>query len=415
MNSPPAVPEATTRTPWRLFVLLLVSVWINYIDRGNLSVAAPAIAPEFGLTATQVGVLLSAFFWTYAGLQILGGWLVDRFDAFRVYGAAFLIWSAATFLTGFAGSFTALLLFRLLLGVGESAAYPAYSRLLASRFPEHRRGFANALVDFGGKAGPALGTFVGGLLVAHYGWRAMFFLIGGISFLWLVPWLSWAPREGTLSGASCSGPSILKILSLQPAWATFLGLFCFNYAYYFLMTWLPSYLVMDRHFSLTRMAVFSALPFAVSAVTSLVSGYASDRLIARGGAASQVRKSFAVTGVLLCAGALLGVGKAPTTLAMAFLILSFASIGLFSSNVWAITQTLAGPAAAGRWTGIQNAIGNLGGVVAPVVTGILVSRFGSFYLAFLAASLSLLLAALMYVLVLGPVVPVVWPQGRAET
>src|SRR5262249_28784431 len=149
--------------PWGVVVLLFLSVFINYVDRGNLSVAAPVLAPELSLTPAQLGWLFSSFFWTYSIVQILAGWLVDHYPVAWVYAAGYLLWSVATLATGLADSFAALFLFRLMLGAGESVAYPACSRILATHFSEDQRGRANALVDAGSKAGPALGILLGGL------------------------------------------------------------------------------------------------------------------------------------------------------------------------------------------------------------------------------------------------------------
>ena len=152
------------RHRWRLVGLLSLSVFINYVDRGNLSVAAPMLGRELALSPAQLGLLFSAFFWTYSLCQIPAGWLVDRISVTRVYAAAYLIWSVATLLTGFAHSITALLMVRLLLGLGESVAYPACSQILVRNFAEQERGRANSLIDIGAKAGPALGTLLGGLV-----------------------------------------------------------------------------------------------------------------------------------------------------------------------------------------------------------------------------------------------------------
>jgi ACS family D-galactonate transporter-like MFS transporter len=398
----PFAKKGLTTGQWRVLILLLVSAWINYLDRGNLSVAAPLLSPELGLTATQMGFLLSSFFWTYAAFQIAGGWLVDRYDVNVVYGLGFLVWSAATLFTGFVGSFAVLLLFRLLLGIGEAVAYPAYSKILC-KFPEHQRGFANALIDVGTKAGPAMGLLVGGMLVASYGWRALFITVGLASLLWLPPWFRWGRGERSVAVAAEKAPGILDILRRRAAWATFFGLFCFNYAWYFLLTWLPSYLVKERHFSIKIMAISSALPFCATAVSSLVCGWASDRLIAGGASANRVRKGFAVTGLLICAATLPGSTLPGRAMSMVCMVIAFVSIGLFTSNCWAITQTLAGPTAAGKWTGLQNAVGNLGGVVAPIVTGFIVDRVGLFFLSFVAASVFLLIGAFIYLVVLGPI------------
>jgi MFS transporter, ACS family, D-galactonate transporter len=352
--------------------------------------------------------LLSSFFWTYAGLQFLGGWLVDRYNVSLVYGLGYLVWSTATLLTGAANGFAMLLALRLLLGVGESVAYPAYSKILAGSFVEHQRGLANALVDVGTKAGPALGTLLGGLFMARFGWRAFFLGVGLLSLLWLLPWWSCAPRERQLSASAQKGPGMLQILGRREGWATFTGLFCFNYAFYFLLSWLPSYLVSERHFSMQMMAIFGALPFVVTAVASLLCGWLSDRWILEGATPSRVRKGLLVSGMILCALLLPASAAAPSALAIVLLSIAFFGIGMVTSNIWAITQTLAGSAAAGQWTGLQNSIGNLGGVVAPIVTGWIVSQTGSFYLAFVAASMSLLLGALIYGMWLGPVMPLQW-------
>ena len=199
---------------WRLVGLLALSVFINYVDRGNLSVAAPVLGRELSVSPTQLGLLFSAFFWTYALCQIPAGWLVDRFNVNRVYAAAYLIWSVATLLTAFAHTLTALLIVRLLLGLGESVVYPACSQILVRNFSEQERGRANSLIDVGAKAGPALGTLLGGLIVASCGWRALFLAAGVIGLLWLGPWYLWAesgergPRETTEPG-----PTLLQILA----------------------------------------------------------------------------------------------------------------------------------------------------------------------------------------------------------
>ena len=387
-----------------LFVLLCVSVWINYLDRGNLSVAAPALAPEMGLSAMQTGVLLSAFFWTYSLLQPAAGWLVDRYDVYRLYGFAFALWSLAVFCGGIATGFYTLLLSRLALGIGESLAYPAYSRILAAGFGEQRRGFANAMIDAGTKGGPALGTLAGGLMVEQLGWRWFFILMGGLSLIWLAPWFRAIPSKAE-ARRHASGVAPGRILRLRKAWVTFLGLFCFNYAFYFLLTWLPSYLVGERGFTLRQMAIYGALPFGATAVTSVATGWWADRRIQAGAHAGNLRRRIAVVGLLACSVCLFVSTMMAMPYAMIWLAAGFTGIGLFTSCVWAITQTLAGERAAGSWTGWQNAVGNMGGVAAPVITGWTVSLTGNFSAAFAAASVMLLLAAAFYGLLLGDVEP----------
>jgi MFS family permease len=401
-----------------ILALLLAGVTLNYIDRGSLSVAAPAMGREFALNSTEMGLLLSAFFWTYSVFQIAAGWLVDRVGAKWVYGGAFLLWSLATALTGRAHSFAALLAMRLLLGLGESANYPACVSLLARNFPEQKRGFASGLVDAGSKIGPTLSTLGVGLLIDSYGWRFLFLVIGFGSLAWLVPWI-WAmpadPPAADACGKQPKGPSLRRFFKLRAAWGTCLGMFALGYVWYFLLTWLPSYLVNERHYSTKAMAVLASLPFLGMSITSIAGGWASDRWIRRGASPTVARKTFVVAGLLLCAAFMTPAALVQNASASVVLLVAAAlSLGLYTSNVWAITQTLAGPTAAGRWAGIQNCIGNLGGVVSPALTGLIVQKTGSFFLAFVGASVVLVLGVVAYLALLGEVTPVDWDQKGTE-
>src|SRR5436190_4152980 len=187
-----------TRLQWRILVLLFISSLLNYVDRSTLSVGAIDIQRELNFSTVRLGALLSAFFFTYASFQLfmIAGWFVDRFDVRIVFAIGFFIWSSATAVTGLVNSFAVIYAMRLLLGMGESIAFPSYSRILATQYPEHHRGFANALVDAGTKIGPALGTLLGGLLMARFGWRLFFIALGMVSLLWLVPWFIFVPPVG---------------------------------------------------------------------------------------------------------------------------------------------------------------------------------------------------------------------------
>ncbi len=401
---------------WSVLSLLVLSVFINYVDRGNLSIAGPLLMASpakggLGLDPASLGHLLSAFFWTYALFQLFGivGAALDRFDVSWVYAAAFLLWSAATAVTGLAGNFVTLFALRLLLGMGESAAYPSYSKILAMHFPEHHRGLANSLIDAGSKFGPALGTLVGGLLMNRFGWRPFFFVLGAASLIWLVPWLKWMPR-GKGANLACAGtpPGTLQILRQRSAWGSFMGLFCGNYFWYFLLTWLPSYMVMERHFSMDKMASMGALAFLAIGLSAAFCGWLSDRWIASGATPTRVRKTFVASGLALSTVILPVVIVDNKDFSMALLFLTCIFFGMFSSNHWALTQTLAGPLAAGKWTGLQNGVGNLAGVVAPALTGLVVARTGQFFWAFAVAAVFLISGACFYLFVIGPIRQVQW-------
>ncbi|HWB95729.1 MAG TPA: MFS transporter, partial [Bryobacteraceae bacterium] len=220
----------------------------------------------------------------------------------------------------------------------------------------------------------------------------------------------YAPRqEAAVERNQERGPGLVEILGRRDAWGTSIAMFCFGSVWYFLLTWLPSYLVMERHFRMETMAILGSLPYWAVAASAMTCGWASDRWIARGGSATRVRKTFAVGGLALMGALMLPVAWASDAgVAVGLLVLAYLALGMFSSNVWAISQTLAGPLAAGQWTGIQNAVGNLGGVLSPLVTGLIVSRTHSFFLAFLAAAVMLGLAAVLYLVVVGRIEPHQW-------
>lgn len=406
-----------------ILVLLVLAVGINYIDRGTLSVSQTNISAEFNLNPTQMGFLISAFFWSYALFQLVAGWLVDRYDVKWVYAIGFLIWSLSTAAMGFFSGFTVFFGLRLLLGIGESVAYPATSRILAANYPEEQRGFANALIDAGSKIGPALSMLFGGLVVANYGWRALFLAVGLGSLLWLIPWLWLVPSEqkAPISADATSAPlqlgvTWLQLLTRKEVWGTSLGMFCLGYSWYFLVSWLPAYLEKDRGFSKEEMAGLGSLPFWAMAVTSLMGGWFSDRWIQSGATPTKVRMTFIVTGFLLCAAFMVpAVRVREASLCVTFLIAACAALGFYTSNVWAVTQTLAGPAAAGKWTGIQNCIGNLGGAVSSALTGWLVTKTGSFTFAFGLASGMLVLGVVAYLFMVGRVAPLNWPVAPAKS
>lgn len=399
-----------------VLALLVLAVGINYIDRGSLSVAKPELAREFGLDNARMGLLFSAFFWSYALFQLVSGWLVDRLDVKWVYAAGFLVWSLAAAAMGMVSGFATFLALRLMLGIGESVAYPATSRLLAASFPEERRGVANALVDAASKIGPALSTLIGGLVVAHHGWRILFLSVGFGSLLWLIPWVALVPSQGG-SLRRCPGTvrerqvTLADLLGRRELWGTSLGMFCLGYAWYFLVSWLPSYLVEERKFSMGVMAILGSLPFWAMAAASVMAGWLSDSLIRRGGSATRVRKTFLLAGFGLCAALVWPavVTRSPG-MSVGLLTAACAALGLFTSNVWAVTQTLAGEHAAGKWTGVQNAVGNLGGVVSPALTGWIVAVTGSFQLAFAATSVALIIGMGAYVLFVGRICPLTWPE-----
>lgn len=405
--------DQLTRKPLWLFttlILLSLAVFINYIDRGNLATAAPLIKDELGLSATQLGFLLTAFFIAYTPMQILVGWLTDRFGPGRVLLIGFVVWSAAMSLTGLVHGFAMLILLRLLLGFGESVFFPASSSIVARYLPESGRGSANAVIMAGMACGPAFGIFFGGLLIAGYGWRSFFIGFGLVSLIWVIPWLAIAQPRLVQHHATAAEipPSTRKILRERSLWGASLGHFCANYVWYFVLSWMPYYLVHERGWSMTQMAKIGGGAYLMMALTTMITGWATDGWIASGSSPTIVRKSFLGAGTGLVAVCIFGCAMASAGPSVFLFSLACAAIGLVSPNIYAVAQSLAGANAAGRWVGIQNCIGNIAGLVAPFLTGVLVDRTGNFVLAFMIAAAISALGGIAWVFGVGPVSQIDW-------
>ena len=393
----------------RVVALLTLAAFINYVDRGNLATAGPLIQDQLGLSNTQLGLLLSAFFWSYVPGQLPAGWLAERLDARRLLAAGLALWALATVLTGLAQGFLILLMVRVLLGAGESVMFPASFKILAREALEAQRGRANGLLAAGLSFGSAFGTLLGGLLMAWLGWRAVFILFGCASLLWLWPWLRTPQRVAVAhEHATEVGPSALALLQRRELWGSCLGHFCEAYAFYLVLNWLPLYLVKARGFSLAEMAPLGAAVYALFGVSSALTGWLSDGWLASGASVNRVRKSAFVGGFAGLAGCMCACasgGPLGSLLAMGGCGIC---LGIIMTALYATAQTLAGPAAAGRWMGVQNFFGNLAGIIAPVVTGMVVDRTGSFSVAFLIAAVFALIGMLAYGVIVPRIEPIDW-------
>jgi len=409
MESSPNPPRATFEQ-WRVLAMLVVCVLINYMDRTNLSVSATDLKHDLGLTPEQIGLLLSAFFWSYSVCQIPAGWLLDRFDVYRVLAAGFFLMSLATAITAAVEGFAPLFALRLTVGIGAAVAFPAFSKILASDYQEAQRGKANAAIDLGTKISTPVTMLFGGLIVAHSNWRVLFVILGLGAMLWIPLWFRWRPRVHVAQAKVAVGPPppMLELLKQRSVWGTFIGLYCLNSAWYFLITWFPYYLVNERHFSKDRMAVLGSLPFWLLAISTTLSGWIADMWIARGGNPTVVRKTFLVTGMLMCTLLLPAALVSDDRVSIALFTLACFTFGMTTSNHWGVTQTLAGPAAAGKWTGLQNAFGNVAGVTMPWITGIIVQRTQSFYWAFVLVAVLVALGAISYAFIVGRIETIRW-------
>lgn len=396
-------------------VLLALSVFINYVDRGNLATAGPLIKDELGLSATRFGLLVSVFFWTYTPAQIFAGWLAEKINPYRTLALGLTLWAVATALTGLANGFAMLVALRLLLGLGESVAFPCSSKIIAQNLATHRLGFANGLIAVGLSLGPAFGTFTGGLLMAQMGWRPVFLIFGLGSLLWLWPWLVATRHLSRHDDAPKpeNAPPFRTILMRREAWGAGLGHFASNYILYFVISWLPIYLVKARGFTVPQMAWLGGLIYLLYAASSLTTGWITDRWMASGASANRVRKSFIIASHLVSAAAMAACALGNAPVAVGGLFMAGLAFGMNSPNLYAIGQTLAGPRASGKWIGFQNCVGNVAGIVAPIVTGMVVDRTGEFTWAFAVAGLVALTGVASWTLLVRRIAPLDWRNRKA--
>lgn len=379
--------EAQDGRRWWIAALLFFAGLINYFDRTALSVALPSIAQSLRLGPTQMGVLLSAFFWSYALMQAPIGWLADRVNLRWLYAGCFALWSVASGLTGLASSLTALLLLRALLGIGESIYLPGGMKIVSMLFEPSRRGFASGIVNCGTRLGLAFGAPLIAALVVWAGWRESFFLLGFLGLVWLAPWLIMNKEQ---SGAS-KAPAVR---SQKPEWngrriinrnlaAMCVANIGYGYYFYLLVTWLPTYLVEQRRLDLRTAGAYAAVPYLTFALGEPIGGWIADQLIARGWNEVLARK-LVITGGYVSGLLLLPAGLAQSTTIAIALLGGAALVGLSTGNLYALVQK-SSPANVGLAVGLFNFSGNVPGIIAPIVTGVLVQRTGSYYPAFVVA------------------------------
>ncbi len=359
-------------------LLLGIAIFFNYVDRGALPIAAPLLKGDLNLSNEAYGVAVSAFFWIYAPVQLFAGWLCDRFSVYKLLALGILLWAGSTLLMGFAGGFTSLLVLRVMLGVGESLAFPGSSKIIARHVPPERRGVANSALAMGIALGPAVGTLAGGLMVAHWGWRAMFFVFGALTLLWLAPWRR-AVRAISNERRYDHGAAVpvAAVISKWPLWSMSIVHSLGNYCFYFLLAWLPLYLTKSRGFSITEMTFLASLGYAVQGACAFVYGHFTDWWTRSGRSEAAVRRWMMVASQTLAAVSILALAYAHSAVEIGILLcLAGAASASLSMNLYAVAQMFAGPRASGTWVGVQNSFGNLSGIFGPIVTGIIVDRAG---------------------------------------
>lgn len=400
--SPSPVSATARRQRWVLVSLLALATFINYLDRASIGVAMPVMRGELNLDPLHQGLVFSAFFWTYALLQIPFGWLVDRFRLKSLFALAFTLWSLAAAATGLVHTFLSLIVLRILLGIGEAVYLPGGIRAITLHFPPEERALPSGVFDLGAKIGLAFATFIDAWILLHWGWRDLFFRTGGVGLLWLLPWLL-LYQEGdsdrvpaASERASFTWRRVLELLRNRTVTGISIGFFAWDFFWYFLIFWIPSYLFHVRHLNLDQIKVAAALPFLIMAGAEATGGYLANTWIRRGGSINRVTKALIATGFLL--GLLILPAAAVSSVHWAVFWLCAASLsGMICGNILAVPEYCAPHNEVALWTGIENFWGNMGGVIAPALTGYLVGRTGSYHIAFLCCGAMLLLGLWAYV------------------
>jgi MFS family permease len=384
---------------WTVVLLLCLAFMIAYVDRVNFSVvlAHEPFKAYFHLGDRSRGVLLSAFFWAYAFLQLPAGWIIDRWGSKRPYAIGFFLWSVVSATTAWTTTLWQLAALRALLGVGESIVTPAGISWIRLHFGESRRGFVMGIYNAASKLGPAVGTWLATELLLGVGWRGMFLILGLGSLVWLIPWCAVVPGDlpRTPPGrqppvADGGGPGFSAVLRSPAIWGVLMGTFAYNYLVHFSLTWLPSIMVERLDLSLKDMERYVSMGFTGLALVAIGGGWLSDRLIAAGGDPMRVRRFFVVAGLLLGATEAVAATSRSPGPAVFFTVFSLSGLGLMTGSYWALTQSLVPGAMAGRTAGLQNLASNLSGIVAPLLTGWLKSRTGGYEASMVTTGLVLL-------------------------
>ncbi|SIT14556.1 MFS transporter [Achromobacter sp. MFA1 R4] len=419
--------QRPTRSRYIIMVMLFITVVINYLDRSNLSIAAPALKDEFGLDTVHEGLILSAFGWTYAAMQIPGGWLVDRVSPRVLYAAALILWSAATFFMGFAGSFVILFVLRLAVGALEAPAYPINNRVVTTWFPERERATAIGFYTSGQFVGLAFLTPVLAWLQHHYGWHMVFVSTGLLGIVWGVLWFMIYREPRQFKGANAAEIDLIQqgggvvdldtrvrekkapfnwndlglVMSQRKLWGVYLGQFCLTSTLWFFLTWFPTYLVKYRGMDFIKSGFLASVPFLAAFVGVLCSGVLSDFLIRRGATVGMARKLPIILGLLISTSMIGANFTDSTPWVIFFLAVAFFGNGL-ASITWSLVSALAPVRLLGLTGGVFNFVGNLSSICTPIVIGFLVSK-DNFAPAIVYVSSLALLGALSYILLVGKV------------
>ncbi len=397
---------------------------VTYFDRLNLSVAAPQLRHEFGLSLGELGLLFSAFYWSYAVLQIPSGLVLDRFGVKSVGRWGSFLWSVASLIMAFTGGFGGVFIARILLGIAEAPSFPANAKAIGYWFPRHERARSTALFDAASKFSNVIGVPLVAVVVVNLGWRWGFGATALLSFIYFLVFcaiyrdpsedrkLSAVERQYLVDGgATAEGPSpggsartLGYLLHQRKVWGLTIGFACYGYSFYFMLTWLPGYLVETMHQSILTSAGYTAIPWLCATVTDLaIGGWLVDRLIRLGHNESRVRKSVLVGGMLTGLAILGATRTVDPHWAIFWISISLSGLAAAAPVGWSIPALIAPRGATASVGSIMNFANNAMGIASPIIAGAIVGITHSFALAFLVAGAILLLGIASYVYLLGDI------------
>ncbi len=411
---------------WRIAWLLGLGVLVNYFDRVNLSVSHDALVRQFGVSEFTFGLLLGAYNWTYAACQLPIGVVLDRLGVRLVGRISTLIWSAASFGAAVSPTLSGLFGARFVLGVGEAPTFPANAKAIGRWFPENERSFATSLFDSAAKFGSAIGVPAIGILLLHIGWRMSFAATGVLSLLYFAlfyfvyrephedPKVS--PAEMALisneklnTNRAAQNPfTLAQLISQRKVLGFAIGFGSYNYVFYLLVAWLPTYLSQALHMDLMHSFLYTGVPWLVATATDLlVGGILVDFLVCRGWNSSRVRMTVLVVGTT-CGLGIVGAGWSHTPLrALAWITLSISGLSAASAVGWSIPSLIAPQGSVGRVGGILNFSNQLNGIAAPALTGYLIYKLHSYTAAFAVAGAYLVVGISAYIFMLRDIRPMV--------
>jgi MFS transporter, ACS family, D-galactonate transporter len=430
ISTDPGIP----RRRWRIAFLLALGVLVNFFDRINLSVSRDALHVSFGLSLVAFGYLSSAFSWTYAAAQMPAGILLDRLGVRRVGRISAFLWSISSFAAALSPGLNWFFGARLLLGVSESPTFPANAKALGYWFTREERSLATAITDAAAKLSSAIGVPFIGLLLVYFGWRWSFAATGFISFLYFVLFylvyrnpsedsgLSAPEREFILKGGAQledqvkarSGSSLAYLLRQRKVYGLALGWGAYNYTFFLLLTWLPSYLSLSLHVDLLHSVFYTSVPWLFATFTDLlVGGWLVDSLIQRGWDANRVRQTVMVAGMAFGLAIFGAAGAHSPWTALLWISLALGGLAAAAPVAWTVPSLISPRESVGTLASAVNFCGQIAAISAPIVTGHIVSGTHSFAAAFVTATIILLLGIVGYVFLLGRIEPIPEPPAQA--